>query len=230
MLFKDTNPSRYKNAEYRAMRPVEMVTYNEIRNSSSSENNAEFDYPAYPNPSSYLGLLYLRTGIRFDLPSEAQWEFAARAGNGNTKYGDGSGIQNKSGNDSDANLDLIGRYSLNGGLVKNGNSYVDPSSSCGPTNGTAIVGSYKPNDWGLYDMHGNVWEWCVDWYADDIASLNGAVNTTVQDGSPYRIKRGGAATHSSEYCRPAYRYRGGPSNTATAVGAGFRVMCYAGLQ
>ena len=232
MLLKGTNPSVYKNAEYRAIRPVEAVTYNEIRNSSSSENNAEFDYPAYPNPSSYLGLLYLRTGIRFDLPSEAQWEFAARAGNGNTKYGDGSGIQNKSGNNSDTNLDLLGRYSLNGGMIKSGNSYVEPSHSCGPTNGTAIVGSYKANDWGVYDMHGNVWEWCVDWYADDITSLNGVANTTAQviNGNTLRIKKGGACTHSAEYSRPAYRYRGGPSNTSTAAGTGFRVMCYAGLQ
>jgi len=137
-------PSYFNNAADRAMRPVEQVCYNEIRNAANSNTaNTAYDWPADPNPGSFLGLLRTKTGIDdFDLPSEAQWEFAARAGNGDTKWGDGSGILNA---DKDENLDLLGRYERDGGKVQNGTSYANPAQSCGATNGTAIVGSYAPN-------------------------------------------------------------------------------------
>ena len=167
-------PSYFNNAADRAMRPVEQVCYNEIRNAANSTTaDTAYDWPADPNPNSFLGKLQTKPGLDFDLPSEAQWEFASRAGNGDTKWGDGSGILNA---DTDANLNLLGRYQSNGGRVLNGSSYANPAQSCGATNGTAIVGSYAPNAWGLYDMHGNVWEWCLDWYADDITAHGGAVN------------------------------------------------------
>ena len=131
-----TAPSYFNNAVDRAMRPVEQVCYNEIRNSNNSTTaDATYNWPADPNPNSFLGKLKTKTGIYFDLPSEAQWEFAARAGNGDTKWGDGSGILNA---DEDANLKLLGRYERNSGKVLNG-SYANPAQSCGATNGTAIV-------------------------------------------------------------------------------------------
>ena len=126
-------PSYYNNAADRAMRPVEQVSYNEIRNSNNSTTaDAAYNWPADPNPNSFLGKLKTKTGIYFDLPSEAQWEFAARAGNGDTKWGDGSGILN---GDSDANLNLLGRYERDGGKVQNGTSYANPAQSCGASRG-----------------------------------------------------------------------------------------------
>lgn len=85
-------PSYYKNQEDRAMRPVESVCYNEIRTGAANvtTGNPAYDWPADPNPASFLGLLRKKTGIDFDLPSETQWEFAARAGNGATKWGNGA--------------------------------------------------------------------------------------------------------------------------------------------
>ena len=229
-----TAPSYYNNAADRAMRPVEQVCYNEIRNAANSTTaNTAYDWPADPNPSSFLGKLRTKTGIDFDLPSEAQWEFAARAGNGDTKWGDGSGILNS---DADANLDKLGRYQRNGGQVLSGSSYANPAQSCGATNGTAIVGSYAPNDWGLYDTAGNVWEWCLDWDADDITAHGGKVNidpatpaNTLSGASgASRVKRGGGLGSAAGYCRPAFRSRDAPSDRNG--NPGFRLLCSAGLQ
>ncbi len=229
-----TVPSYFNNAADRAMRPVEQVCYNEIRNAANSTTaNTAYDWPADPNPNSFLGKLRTKSGLDFDLPSDAQWEFAARAGNGDTKWGDGSGILNA---DKDENLDLLGRYERDGGKVQNGTSYANPAQSCGATNGTAIVGSYAPNAWGLYDTAGNVWEWCLDWYADDITAHGGAVNidpatpaNTLSGASgANRVKRGGSWILAAGYSRPASRYDGTPSIRSN--GHGFRLLCSAGLR
>ena len=234
-----TVPSYFNNAVDRAMRPVEQVCYNEIRNAANSMTaNTTYNWPNDPNPSSFLGKLRTKTGLDFDLPSEAQWEFAARAGNGDTKWGDGSGILNT---DKDANLDLLGRYERNGGKVQSGSSYANPAQSCGATNGTAIVGSYAPNDWGLYDTAGNVWEWCLDWYEDNINAHGGKVNinpatpaNTLSGASGVnRVLRGGSWGGAAVSCRPAYRNSNTPSNRTSNNGSsiyGFRIICFAGLQ
>lgn len=208
----------------RFMRPMEKVCYNEIRNAANTTTaNASYNWPNDPNPSSFLGLLRSKTGLDFDLPSEAQWEFAARAGNGVGYWNDGTPILNAN---PDDNLKLLGRYERNGGKVLRGTSYVDPAASCGVTNGTAIVGSYLPNSWGLYDMHGNVWEWCLDWWAQDISTTTGSVNQDSSSG--YRIIRGGSYNTVAGSCRPACRYINRPGTASRATGA--RVVCTAGLR
>ena len=205
----------------RPMRPMG-VSYNRMRHSVANSSDTSYYYPADPNPSSFLGLLRSKTGIDFDLPSEAQWEFAARAGKGVGYWNDGSDIQGKN---QDANLDLLGRYKYNGGMVLNGTNYAEPADDCGVTNGTAIVGSYTPNGWGLYDMHGNVWELCLDLFVNDISALNGAVNT--ESGSE-RVARGGSYNSEAGNVRPAYRASYAP--TYSGAGYGFRVACTAGLE
>lgn len=184
-------PSYFNNVTDRAMRPVENVCYNEIRNAANSTSaNTAYDWPNDPNPSSFLGLLRTKTGLDFDLPSEAQWEFAVRAGNGDTKWGDGSGILNQ---ENDANLNRLGRNQRNGGQVQNGTAYVNPSQDCGAENGTALVGSYEPNDWGIYDTAGNVWELCLDWIEDDIKTFDGRVN--IDPSNPGSTLSGNAGTN-----------------------------------
>ena len=228
------DPSWFNNVADRAMRPVEMVCYNEIRNvDSSTTANTAYDWPAAPNPSSFLGRLRTKTGIDFDLPGEAQWEFAARAGNGDTKWGDGSSIMNT---DKDANLNKLGRYRQNGGFIQDGSSYIDPTQSCGATNATAIVGTYAPNDWGLYDMAGNLYEFCLDWDEDDITSFNGKVNidpatpgnTLSGAAGTRRIYRGGSYYFSAGNCRPAYRGSASPAERHLIYGV--RLLCSAGLR
>ena len=228
---KGDYPSYFNNVEYRATRPVEMVGYGNSRTANDSTCN----WPAPPHADSFLGKLRSRTGIDFDLPGEAQWEFAARAGNGDTKWGDGSGIKNTN---TDANLNLIGRYAMNGGYI---DGSTRPGQDCGPENATAIVGSYAPNDWGLYDTAGNVYELCLDWFEDDITTYGGNVNVNLEaplntlSGNPgaQRVYKGGAWHHeddtigSAGVCRPAYRFYP-PSGTGNHKG--LRVVCTAGLR
>ena len=224
-------PSYFANVADRAMRPVEQVSYNEIRNAANSTvANTAYYWPADPNPDSALGKLRAKTGINFDLPSESQWEFAARAGNGSTKWGDGSAILNT---DQDQNLDLLGRYYKN----PTSNSLSSPAANVASSQGgTAIVGSYAPNAWGLYDTAGNVWEWCLDWCVDDITAHGGKVNidpassaNPLSGTSAIRVIRGGCWGNKAGDCRPACRVGLNPTNNSFN-GAGFRVVCTAGLR
>ena len=215
------NPSNF-TAE-NAMRPVEKVSYTDIRQGQGTASTAASAtagvYPAAPYGNSFLGKLRTTTGIDFDLPSEAQWEFAARAGHYSGYWNDGTSIQNK---DTDANLNRLGRYLKNPST----NSSTSPAATILPANGgTAIVGSYAPSDWGLYDMHGNVFNWCLDWFANDITALNGAVNTTT---SSQRVLRGGCWHDAAGISRPAIRGLIEP-NTRNA-NFGFRVACPVGIQ
>ena len=218
-----------------SMRPMECVSYSEIRNAvNATTPNTAYDWPHDPNPSSFLGLLRLKTGIDFDLPSEAQWEFAARAGHGAGYWNDGSPILNGS---TDANLNLLGRYLNN----PSSNSSTIPARTIAPAvGGTAIVGSYAPNSWGLYDMHGNVWEWCLDWYQENIANYDGRLNIdpnnganylsgeSVPNGSRHRVFRGGGWVYEAGRCRPAFRHFSGMNDRNAS--RGLRLACTAGLQ
>ena len=228
-------PAYFTNVAAKAMRPIEGIDYNEIRIASSQDEtpNVAYYWPNDPNPNSYIGLLRARTGLDFELPSEAQWEFAARAGNGSPKWGDGSAIQSAT---VDANLDLLARYKPN-------TDYVSPfygdvgMRNYGAEQGTAIVGSYAPNDWGLYDMHGNVWECCLDWYEANITANEGKVNVNTANPAntlsgavgASRVIRGGAWNNDAFYSRPAQRLNMVPQYD-TRNNRGFRLVCTAGLQ
>jgi len=120
-------------------------------------------------------------GYVYRLPTEAEWEYACRAGT-TTKYSFG---------DSESELGDYAWYDKNSG----------PTSS---QQTTYPVGQKKSNPWGLYDMHGNVWEWCQDWYGD---YPSGSVTDPrgVKLGS-IRVHRGGSFGLKSDYCRSAIRY------------------------
>ena len=199
-----TNPSAFRNADCKAMRPVDQVSYNAIRGTG-------VNYPTAPSADSFLGKLRTKFGnaYAFDLPNEAQWEFASRAGHGLGLWNDGSRILTTT--TEDTNLSRMARYMQNGGHVKDGSTYTAPTvATCSADNGTAICGSYAPNDWGLYDMEGNVLEWCLDWFTTNestLRTLKGAVNTT-KDGNNGRVMKGGTWTHDPWRCRPGFRWHG----------------------
>ena len=161
---------------------------------------------------SFIGKLRAKTAaLAFDLPTEAQWEYACRAST--TKaLNNNTNLQNE---DQDPNMDILGRYWYNGGSTYD----TDPVNG-----GSAASGSYLVNQWGLYDMHGSVWEWCLDKYA---SSYGGAVtDPSGPDAGSYRVFRGGSWNYGAGSCRSAYRYYDHPDYAYGDVG--FRVSLLAG--
>lgn len=196
-------PSYFTNATYRDSRPVEMVSYNAIRGVTMGTN-----WPADNNvdSNSFMGRLRAKTGLEFDLPTEAQWEYACRAWT-TTALNSGYNLTNTA---ADARMAEVGRYDYN--CSTNSTSNADTSG------GTAKVGSYLPNALGLYDMHGNVWEWCLDWY--------GAYPGTVSDplgasSGTDRVRRGGYWNYTAGYCRSGNRDKASPAGGGYMYG--FRI-------
>ena len=131
---------------------------------------------------------------RYQLPSEAQWEYACRAGTTTNFYFGNN--QNR--------LDEYGWFDKNAHGA--GESYAHR------------VGLKLPNDWGLLDMHGNLWEWCRDWYQD---KLPGGDDPVVLSKGSYRVYRGGSWDYGASYCRSAYRSWFTPDDRSNRLG--FRV-------
>jgi len=163
------NPSFYKGDNL----PVEKVSWNDCQE-FVEKLNQETGIPA---------------GFKVSLPTEAQWEYACRAGT-ETPFSFGSQL-----NGDKANCD--GRYPYG----------TETSGPCLAR--TAVVKSYDPNEWGLYDMYGNVREWCSGWYGeyqnDKVTDPAGPENGT------FRVERGGGWFDTPSYCRSASRIKHNPA-------------------
>ena len=192
-LVMGNRPSAFSNTVCYATRPVEQVSYNQVR---GSELGKWWPQMNAVDETSFMGKLRVKTGRLFDLPTEAQWEYACRAGTV-TALNSGKNLSALSG--VDANMAEVGRYYYNSGSY---NSSYDFNGSTDET-GTAKVGSYLPNAWGLYDMHGNVGELCLDWYQE--AGLSAATDPVGPETATQRSVRSGSWANYSDHCRSAMR-------------------------
>ena len=154
-------------------------------------------YPAYyvsyyDIVDIFLPRLNKITGRTYRLPTEAEWEFAARGGKQSKGY-------KYSGSD---NIGVVAWYTGNSGGK------------------THQVGTKEPNELGIYDMSGNVWEWCGDWYGSYSSSAQ--TNPTGPSSGSYRVLRGGSWSRNAGSCRVSFRDDGNPSNRFNDFG--FRVV------
>jgi formylglycine-generating enzyme required for sulfatase activity len=143
------NPSRFQGAD----RPVEQVSFDDVQGFLGRANQRESD-------------------LNLRLPTEAEWEYACRAGS-TTAYAFGNELS-----------DLVANFD-------------------GKVGETVPVESYGPNAWGLYQMHGNVFEWCADWWGP--YSPERAVDPKGPDVGSFRVFRGGSWFVSARRCRSPYR-------------------------
>jgi len=153
-----------------------------------------------------------KEGKTYRLPTEAEWEYACRAGT-RTAYSFGDNPQDlaKAGNAADASARAqFSAWSLG---IKGNDGYAYSSP----------VGQFQPNRFGLYDMHGNVWEWCEDWYAEDAYPRSSRTDPTGPKTGTMRVHRGGGWSSAPERCRSASRIRRHPSEYRGCY-LGFRVL------
>ncbi|MBW4615529.1 MAG: SUMF1/EgtB/PvdO family nonheme iron enzyme [Desmonostoc vinosum HA7617-LM4] len=173
------NPSNFKGEK----RPVEKVSWNDA--------------------VEFCKKLSQRMGRTYRLPSEAEWEYACRAGTTTPFY--------------------FGE-TITSDLANYNGTYTYASASKGQyRQQTTEVGIFPPNAFGLYDMHGNVWEWCQDYYHDNYqgAPTNGSAWFNDNDNQ-YRLLRGGSWYNDPENCRSAFRFRNGADYRLDGIG--FRVV------
>ena len=192
-------------------KPVHNVTLDSYYIGETEITQAQWRAVMGSNPSGYTGdnrpvenvswhdaqefckKLSELTGKRYVLPTEAQWEYAARGGNQRKRY-------TYSGSN---NIDEVAKYDSSGGHSN--------------------VKSKKPNELGIYDMSGNVWEWCSDWYSSSSYSSSSQINPQGPNSGSYRVLRGGSWYGYASDCRVALRGFSNPSRTKSYFG--FRVVC-----
>ena len=179
-----SNPSRFQGDD----RPVDHVSWYDALNFCSR-------LTAHERSAGRLS-----EGYEFMVPTEAQWEYACRAGT-STALNGGKDLSNVN---ECPEMDEVGWYQYNS------------------DNATHSAGEKPPNAWGLHDMHGNVREWCWDWYENDYSSAN-SVDPDGPGTGEYRVLRGGDWDKTAQNCRSAYRTHSNPS-VEDWDDVGFRVV------
>ena len=195
----------------------------------------EQDHPAgyvsWNDATAFCRWLSKKEGRTYRLPTEAEWEYACRAGT-QTRYSSGNdpeGLVHYA-NTADADRAAlfpdarISTYDLDG--RKSGTAPFPFLKAHDGFAWTAPVGRFRPNDFGLYDMHGNSWEWCSDWFAEDYYKTSPVDDPKGPRTGTIRISRGGGFDNSPDMLRSARRDGGTPESRDCHDG--FRVVCERG--
>lgn len=206
-LVMGTRPSQFSNPSDYATRPVENVSFNDIRGMSMDLHKPLSDAV---DSSCFIGRMRNRTELHFDLPTEAQWEYACRAGT-STALNSGKNLSNAK---RDGAMGKVGRYLHNGGV-------------------SAKVGSYEPNAFGIYDMHGNVWEMCLDqWWpylgtvsvTDPFKIMSIPRKKSATADEMRHVIRGGSFFNDAGWCRAAGPRAALPKTSERSGKVGLRVL------
>ena len=172
--------------------PVTQAQWEAVMGSNPSYfqgDNLPVEEVSWDDAQSFCGKVHEKTGHTVCLPTEAQWEYSCRAGT-STPFHFGQEL-----NGTQANCD---------------GNYPYGTTQKGPYLGkTSPVGSYPANAWGLYDMHGNVWEWCQDWHGD--YPKQSVTDPRGPEVGSDRVLRGGGWSNGAVHCRSAFRYWLDPS-------------------
>ena len=163
--------------------PVVLVSWNDAVEYCNWRSRQEGLRPAYTISST--SVRWDRTANGYRLPTEAEWEYACRAGT-TTAFSFGDSLAA-----TQANFDGNYQYKVSGK-----GTYLER---------TQTVGSYTANRWGIFDMHGNVWEWCWDWYDFGYYAKSPAVDPAGASSGDYRVGRGGSWIIHGRYLRSADR-------------------------
>ena len=162
----------------------------------------------------FVKWLSKQEGKQYRLPTEAEWEYCCRAASG-THFSSGDGLVSLKGFANVLDTSYKGEYTNNDDKVYQPFPFDDGFVYTSP------VGRFKPNGFGLYDMHGNVWEWCSDRYGKDYYATSPMNDPAGATSGSYRVCRGGSWFYSAWFCRSAHRSYVDPSYRN--VGLGFRL-------
>lgn len=178
---------------------VTQKQWEDVMGSNPSKTKVEdkpVDRVSWNDTQEFLQRLNVKDGGKyFRLPTEAEWEYAARAGS-DTDYSFGD------------NPSSLSEYAWFGNLGYKGSSHE--------------VAQKKPNEWGLRDMHGNVWEWVEDWYSPTYYSGSPEKNPPGPEAGKYRVYRGGSWVGKAENLRSAVRFSALPVTRTHDIG--FRLV------
>lgn len=184
----EENPSNFKG---NPLHPVEVVSWFDAIEFCNRLSEQEGHKPYYKVDRETVTIL---DGDGYRLPTEAEWEYACRAGSpASYCFGD--------------NAEELHYYAW---FAENSNGETHP------------VGQKQPNAWGLYDIHGNVWEWCQDWYTADYYGQSPVSDPLGPSEGSRRVFRGGGWVFSAVSCRSAFRDGYAPDSRTNSLG--FRVL------
>ncbi|PID77224.1 MAG: hypothetical protein CSB24_02520 [Deltaproteobacteria bacterium] len=183
---------------YMGVHEVTQGEYKSVMGFNPSRIQGRDDYPVetvrWRDAMDFIRKLSEMDGRTYFLPTEAQWEYAAREGGRKVRFGNGKNIADPADMNFNSSPEHKKSYSRTGSYRKK----------------TMPVGSFQPNSLGLYDMSGNVWEWCRDWYGENYYQMSRQDNPQGPPSGSQHVVRGGCWGNGADWLRSSFRLREWP--------------------